>query len=80
MLVNVAGTHNLKDVITDVNLAFGNLKNTSRYKEAKKVLEKAKKYIMMLMLLSQVIHLPVQLDQVLHQKKTNSTVLMVAIL
>ena len=43
LLVNVAGTHNLKDVITDVNLAFGNLKNTSRYKEAKKVLEKAKK-------------------------------------
>ena len=43
MLVNVAGTHNLKDVATDVNLAFDNLKNTSRYKEAKKVLEKAKK-------------------------------------
>ena len=43
LLVNVAGSHNLKDAFTDVNLAFGNLKNTSRYKEAKKVLEKAKK-------------------------------------
>ncbi len=43
LLVNIAGSHNLKDVATDVNLAFGNLKNTSRYKEAKKVLEKAKK-------------------------------------
>ena len=43
LLVNIAGSHNLKDVATDVNLALGNLKNTSRYKEAKKVLEKAKK-------------------------------------
>ena len=43
MLVSVAGTHNLKDFGTDVQLAFGNLKNTSRYEEAKKVLEKAKK-------------------------------------
>ena len=43
LLVNVAGTHNLKDFGTDVQLALGNLKNTSRYKEAKKVLEKAKK-------------------------------------
>ena len=36
LLVNIAGTHNLKDVATDVNLAFGNLKNTSRYKKLKK--------------------------------------------
>ena len=42
LLFNVAGTHNLKDVGTDFNLAVGNLKNTSRYKSAKKTLEKAK--------------------------------------
>ena len=42
LLFNVAGTHNLKDVGTDFNLAVGNLKNTSRYKEAKRTLEKAK--------------------------------------
>ena len=42
LLFNVAGTHNLKDVGTDFNLAVGNLKNTSRYKSAKRTLEKAK--------------------------------------
>jgi hypothetical protein len=42
LLFNVAGTHNLKDVGTDVYLAAGKLKNTSRYKEAKRTLEKAK--------------------------------------
>jgi hypothetical protein len=42
LLVNVAGTHNLRDVGTDVALAFGGLKKTSRYKEAGKVLSAAK--------------------------------------
>ena len=42
LLYNVAGTHNLSDVGTDVSLAFGRLKNTKRYKEADNVLKKAK--------------------------------------
>jgi hypothetical protein len=42
LLYNVAGTHNLKDVGTDIYLALGKLKNTNRYKEAKKTLEQAK--------------------------------------
>lgn len=42
LLVNVSGTHNAKDVGTDVYLAFGNLKGTNRYKEADKVLQQAK--------------------------------------
>jgi hypothetical protein len=42
LLFNVTGTHNLSDVITDGYLAFGGLKNTSRYKEADKMLKKAK--------------------------------------
>jgi len=41
-MVNVAGTHNLKDVVNDVYLAFGGLKKTDRYKQAKNTLEKAK--------------------------------------
>jgi hypothetical protein len=43
LLYTVAGTHNLRDWGTDSWLAFGNLKGTDRYKEAKNVLEKAKK-------------------------------------
>jgi hypothetical protein len=42
LLYNVAGTHNLKDVGTDLWLAFGGLKNTNRYKEASKKLDEAK--------------------------------------
>lgn len=42
LLVNVAGTHNLNDVGTDVALAVGGLKSTKRYNEAKTVLNKAK--------------------------------------
>ena len=42
LLVNVAGTHNLSDVGTDVALAFGGLKKTNRYKEARSVLNQAK--------------------------------------
>jgi hypothetical protein len=43
LLYNVAGTHNLKDVGTDLWLAFGGLKNTNRYKEASKKLDEAKR-------------------------------------
>lgn len=43
LLVAVAGTHNVKDAVTDVYLVAGKLKETSRYKEAKKVLEQARK-------------------------------------
>lgn len=43
LLYNVAGTHNLKDVGTDLYLAFGKLKDTNRYKEADRTLEEAKK-------------------------------------
>lgn len=42
LLVNVTGTHNFKDIGTDVYLAFGGLKKTNRYKEADKVLKQAK--------------------------------------
>jgi hypothetical protein len=43
LLYNVAGTHNLKDVGTDIYLALGGLKKTNRYKEADRKLEEAKK-------------------------------------
>ena len=43
LLNSVAGTHNVKDVLTDVWLAVGGLKSTNRYKEAKNTLEKAKR-------------------------------------
>jgi len=43
LLMNVAGTHNLQDVGTDLYLAFGKLEETKRFKEAKKTLQKAKK-------------------------------------
>jgi len=42
LLVNVTGTHNFSDIGSDVYLAFGGLKKTNRYKEAEKVLKKAK--------------------------------------
>lgn len=42
LLVNVAGTHNLSDVGTDIYLAFGDLKSTNRYKQARDTLNKAK--------------------------------------
>ena len=43
LLFNVAGTHNLSDVGTDVYLALGKLKDTNRYKEASRVLDEAKR-------------------------------------
>jgi len=43
LLYTIAGTHNLKDVGTDVYLALGKLKDTNRFKEAKDILNKAKK-------------------------------------
>lgn len=42
LLYNVAGTHNLKDVGTDLYLAVGKLKDTNRYKDAEKKLNDAK--------------------------------------
>jgi tetratricopeptide (TPR) repeat protein len=42
LIVNVAGTHNLKDWATDAYLALGKLKDTSRYKEADKIFKEAK--------------------------------------
>ena len=42
LLYNVAGTHNLSDVGTDIYLGLGKLKDTNRYKQAKKTLEQAK--------------------------------------
>lgn len=42
LLMSVAGTHNIRDIGTDFKLGFGDLKNTSRYKEAEKVLKQAK--------------------------------------
>lgn len=43
LLLSVAGTHNLRDVGTDIYLLGGKLKDTNRYKESKSTLEKAKK-------------------------------------
>ena len=42
LLYTVAGTHNLSDWGTDAYLAFGALKDTNRFKEAERVLQKAK--------------------------------------
>jgi hypothetical protein len=42
LLYNVAGTHNLSDVGTDVYLGLGKLKDTKRYKYADKTLKQAK--------------------------------------
>ena len=40
--MSVAGTHNLRDVGTGFMLDIGKLNNTSRYKEAKSTIDKAK--------------------------------------
>jgi hypothetical protein len=42
LLFNVTGTHNVSDWITDGYLAAGHLKDTTRYKEADKMLKNAK--------------------------------------
>ena len=42
LLFTGAGTQSISDIGTDINLALGNLKNTDRYKEAKKILEQAR--------------------------------------
>ena len=42
LIVNVAGTHNLSDVGTDLYLAAGKLKDTNRYKEANTIFKQAK--------------------------------------
>ena len=42
ILYDIAGTHNLSDVGTDLYLAAGHLKDTNRYKEADATLQKAK--------------------------------------
>ena len=42
MLYTVAGSHNLKDAVTDAYLLGGNLKSTSRYKNSEENLRKAK--------------------------------------
>ena len=42
LLVSIAGTHNVSDWGTDLYLAAGHLKDTSRYKEAEKTLHDAK--------------------------------------
>ena len=42
LIFSVSGTHNLRDVGTDLWLAFGGLKKTNRYKEADKALKQAK--------------------------------------
>ena len=45
LLVNVAGSHNVKDwLVNDVALGLGLLKSTNRYKEADKTLKEAKKF------------------------------------
>jgi hypothetical protein len=42
IIYDIAGTHNVKDAVTDAYLALGHLKHTSRYKEAESTLEKAR--------------------------------------
>ena len=42
LLTAVAGTHNYDDFKTDLHLAFGNLKRTKRYNEAKETLNVAR--------------------------------------
>ena len=42
LLMAVAGTHNLRDIGVVFMLGIGKLKNTSRYKEAKSTIDKAK--------------------------------------
>jgi hypothetical protein len=42
MIYSIAGTHNLRDVGTDIWLGLGGIKNTNRYKEAEKNLNKSR--------------------------------------
>lgn len=42
LLVNVTGTHNIKDVGTDLALVAGKLQDTKRFKEAKQAIANAK--------------------------------------
>lgn len=42
LLYNVAGTHNISDIGTDLYLGLGKLKDTNRYKQAKTILDQAK--------------------------------------
>jgi len=42
LLVNVTGTHNIKDIGTDAALVAGKLQDTKRYKEAKQAISNAK--------------------------------------
>ena len=42
LIFSVTGTHKLRDVGTDLWLAFGGLKQTNRYKQADRALKKAK--------------------------------------
>jgi hypothetical protein len=42
LILNVAGTHNLRDWATDAYLAAGKLKDTNRFKEAKNIYNQAK--------------------------------------
>jgi hypothetical protein len=42
LLMSIAGTHNISDWGTDLYLAAGHLKDTSRYKEAERTLHDAK--------------------------------------
>ena len=42
LLMSIAGTHNIKDIGTDIWLGAGYLKDTNRYKEAESVLKRAK--------------------------------------
>lgn len=42
-IVSIAGTHNMKDIMTDIGFAFtGNVKNTDRYKEAEETYRKTR--------------------------------------
>ena len=41
LLYTIAGTHNLSDIATDVQLGLGRIKQTNRYKEADRVLKEA---------------------------------------
>jgi len=42
LLINVTGTHNIKDIGTDVALVAGKLQDTKRFKEAKQAIQSAK--------------------------------------
>lgn len=42
LLMSITGTHNIYDIATDIMLAFGKLKDTDRFKDARKALRSAK--------------------------------------